>query len=139
MHRDIKPENILLTAAGKDCSNLIMLRFISKVVADKLYFVDDIKISDFGLATMFMHEGRERIMETCCGTLPYVAPEVQKKSYRGGPVDVWSCGIVLVTMLVGELPWDEPNVTCKEFRSWREHNITVNPWTRISTEALCKT
>ena len=63
---------------------------------------DNLKISDFGLATVFRHQGRERKMETCCGTLPYVAPEViKKKPYSAEPVDVWSCGIVLVALLAG--------------------------------------
>ncbi len=63
---------------------------------------DNIKITDFGLATVFRHEGKERELETCCGTVPYVAPEViQKKIYKGEPMDVWSCGIILVALLAG--------------------------------------
>lgn len=27
--------------------------------------------------------------------------------FRGEPSDIWSCGIVLIAMLTGELPWDE--------------------------------
>ena len=61
-----------------------------------------LKISDFGLATIFRHEGRERQLDTCCGTVPYLAPEViQKKPYKAEPIDVWSIGIVLVALLAG--------------------------------------
>ena len=69
-----------------------------------MYFfrVDVLKISDFGLATVFRHEGRERQLDTCCGTVPYLAPEViQKKPYKAEPIDVWSIGIVLVALLAG--------------------------------------
>lgn len=63
---------------------------------------DVLKISDFGLATAFCYEGRERQLDTCCGTVPYLAPEViQKKPYKAEPVDVWSAGIVLVALLAG--------------------------------------
>ena len=64
--------------------------------------IDVLKISDFGLATVFRHEGRERQLDTCCGTVPYLAPEViQKKPYKAEPIDVWSTGIVLVALLAG--------------------------------------
>lgn len=63
---------------------------------------DVLKISDFGLATLFRHNGKERMLDTCCGTIPYLAPEiVEKKSYKAEPVDIWSCGIVLVALLAG--------------------------------------
>jgi len=63
---------------------------------------DVLKISDFGLATVFRHEGRERQLDTCCGTVPYLAPEViQKKPYKAEPIDIWSIGIVLVALLAG--------------------------------------
>lgn len=65
---------------------------------------DNLKISDFGLATVFRHQGKERKLGKCCGTPPYVAPEIlQKEEYRAQPADVWSCGIILVAMLAGGL------------------------------------
>lgn len=76
-HRDLKPENLLLD------NN------------------DNLKISDFGLATIFSMQGKERLLEKKCGTLPYVAPEVLVRSYHAEPADVWSCGIILVALLAG--------------------------------------
>lgn len=36
----------------------------------------NLKITDFGLATVFRFKERERLLDRCCGTPPYVAPEV---------------------------------------------------------------
>ena len=78
VHRDIKPENLLLTEG------------------------EVLKLSDFGLATVFRHNGKERLLERRCGTMPYIAPEVLcKPRYNAMPADTWSCGVVLLAMLVG--------------------------------------
>lgn len=33
---------------------------------------------------------------------------LQWHGFRGEASDIWSCGIVLVAMLAGELPWESP-------------------------------
>ena len=112
-HRDIKPENLLLDAN------------------------DNLKITDFGLATLFCNAGTERMMSRSCGTPPYIAPEVLRaKPYRAQPADLWSCGIVLVAMLSGEVPWDEPSTICTEYAAWCSKKTTDPPWCRISIEPL---
>ncbi|XP_065055969.1 serine/threonine-protein kinase Chk1-like isoform X1 [Rhopilema esculentum] len=112
-HRDIKPENLLLDVAG------------------------NLKITDFGLATVFRYKEKERLLDRCCGTPPYVAPEVlSKKQYKAEPADVFSCGIVLTAMLAGELPWDEPSDRCKEYIDWKENRSYNTPWTKIDTIPL---
>lgn len=84
-HRDLKPENILLEQNMKS-----------------------IKIGDFGLSSI-MRDGK--LFETSCGTPNYAAPEVVSgKLYHGREADVWSCGVVLYTMLAGGLPFDDPYV-----------------------------
>ncbi|XP_042199916.1 serine/threonine-protein kinase Chk1 [Callorhinchus milii] len=107
-HRDIKPENLLLDER------------------------DNLKISDFGLATVFRHNNRERLLNKMCGTLPYVAPELLKrKEFHAEPVDVWSCGIVLTAMLAGELPWDQATDNCQEYCDWKEKKLYLTPWKKI--------
>ncbi|XP_028170305.1 non-receptor tyrosine-protein kinase TNK1 isoform X2 [Ostrinia furnacalis] len=79
-HRDLKPENILLDHH------------------------DNVKISDFGMATLFRHGSRERLLARVCGTLPYAAPEVlaaAARPYRAAPADLWAAALVLLAMLVG--------------------------------------
>ena len=81
-HRDLKPENLLL---------------------DKNY---RIKISDFGLS--YLGESIDSLIETPCGTPSYAPPEMLRgEKYNGVFSDIWSCGIILYTMLVGNLPCAE--------------------------------
>ncbi|KAF9430007.1 Chk1 protein kinase [Podila epigama] len=107
-HRDLKPENILLDASGT------------------------LKISDFGLATVFRHGGRTRPLETPCGSAPYVAPEVLQEEYCGDMVDIWSCGVILYVMMIGNTPWDLPSGESEEFSRYeRDSNPMYEPWNRL--------
>lgn len=82
-HRDIKPENILMDG------NM------------------EIKLIDFGFSAFVQHD---QLFSTKCGTPNYAAPEViTGLKYDGLKADVWSAGVVLYTLIFGQLPWTKIN------------------------------
>ncbi|TEB29201.1 kinase-like protein [Coprinellus micaceus] len=107
-HRDLKPENLLLDIKGT------------------------LKISDFGLSAVY------KLKESGENALPYVAPELASDSpYNAEPVDVWGCGVILFTLLVGNTPWDEPTMKSGEFVRYVNGSIFgEQPWCRIGETAL---
>lgn len=108
-HRDIKLENLLMTENGH------------------------IKITDFGVSEVFCgdHPGlasasssstpssdrgpSERSVQKSprksapgiCGSKPYISPEVLAKDQEYDPtkLDVWSCGILFLTLVLNGNPW----------------------------------
>ncbi|KAK4047311.1 Chk1 protein kinase [Microbotryomycetes sp. JL201] len=113
-HRDIKPENCLLTGNG----NLL--------------------VSDFGLATVFKMKGQTRLLKDRCGSPPYAAPELAHSApYAAEPIDVWSAGVLLFTLLVGNTPWDEPTRNSPEFAAFLDRSLLkTEPWNKINKGLL---
>lgn len=84
VHRDIKPENILITTAG------------------------EVKLCDFGLAKDLTTSAALTAAGTSVGTPHYISPE-QARGERDVDIraDVYSLGVSLYHMLVGQPPFDE--------------------------------
>lgn len=89
IHRDLKPDNLICT------KNYIL------------------KIADFGLAGI-VPDSADKILKTAVGTMAYMAPElfeIRKKAdgskYQGEPVDIFSAGVILFTLIRGIMPFEQ--------------------------------
>ncbi|XP_030745729.1 SNF1-related protein kinase catalytic subunit alpha KIN11-like isoform X2 [Sitophilus oryzae] len=80
VHRDLKMENVMLNPEKTQ-----------------------IKIVDFGLSNQYHPDD---FLRTHCGSPEYAAPELFITGRKYGPeVDLWSLGIILYGMVIGQLPF----------------------------------
>ncbi|CAH1759905.1 13506_t:CDS:2 [Entrophospora sp. SA101] len=110
VHRDLKPENLLFKDKSENA---------------------DIMITDFGLSKIV--KSADDILLTSCGTPSYVAPEVLLGVGHGKPVDIWSLGVIIYTMLCGYAPfWGENEAALLESILKGYYCYEEEYWTGIS-------
>ncbi|KAM5235497.1 testis-specific serine/threonine-protein kinase 4 [Ctenodactylus gundi] len=123
VHRDLKLENLLL---------------------DKR---ENVKISDFGFAKMVpsnqpVHSSSSykmncfsHLCQTYCGSFAYACPEILLGlPYNPFLSDIWSMGVILYTLTVARLPFDDTNL--KKLLRETQKDLTFPPNHNISPE--CK-
>lgn len=112
-----------------------------------------IRLCDFGFGKIF---DATKLLDTYCGSPFYAAPEmVTATPYRGPPVDMWSCGVILYAMLTGQLPfhcdtmpelfkkislahYTEPNTLSDDALHLIKALLCRNPKRRITAENVLK-
>ena len=78
---------------------------------------NNVKLADFGLSNI-MKDGI--FLYSSCGSPNYAAPElISGKYYNGASIDIWSCGVILYTLLTGSLPFNE-KATAKLYQKIKE-------------------
>ncbi|KAG0242853.1 hypothetical protein BGX31_011443 [Mortierella sp. GBA43] len=83
-HRDIKDENIVIDNDFK------------------------VKLIDFGSAVIIPRP-QGKLFDRFYGTINYASPEILKgEEYRAEAAEIWSLGILLYTILYGEVPFNDP-------------------------------
>ncbi len=95
VHRDVKPQNILVDEEGSG------------------------KVTDFGIARTLEQEGLTadgRVL----GTTDYVSPEQALGHAVTGQSDIYSLGVVLYEMLVGDVPFHGDNQVAVAMKHVRE-------------------
>ena len=79
VHRDLKLDNIIVDANER------------------------VKILDFGFASKC---AANDTMSYHCGTPHYMDPDlIQKRNYSGQAADVWALGVILFTLVAGQVPF----------------------------------
>ncbi|KRX03291.1 Protein kinase-like domain [Pseudocohnilembus persalinus] len=127
IHRDMKPQNILISANGV------------------------VKLCDFGFARAMSNN--TLVLTSIKGTPLYMAPElVQEKPYNH-TVDLWSLGVILYELFVGQPPFfttsiytliqliikdpvKYPDNMSHEFRDFLQGLLNKNPQQRIGWPQL---
>ncbi len=124
VHLDLKPQNVLLLS--KDDANPV------------------VKLCDFSHSYIAAEAGAELVPPTQVGAGKYMAPEVASgEAYRGESADVWSCGVILYTLLCGMLPfadadliasakWNRPEWFSTPLTSLLEQIFNTSPSARPS-------
>ena len=87
IHRDLKPENILIVNRNKKNN------------------YPNIKVGDFGMIKLLPKNTKQNKI---IRSLFYVAPEVFKNNYNE-KCDIWSCGVIMYTLLSNNKPFDGKN------------------------------
>jgi len=115
-HRDLKPENFLVHRES---------------VVQHMH----LKLIDFGTAKRY--DLNAMVTKIC--TPNYCAPEVLKPKFEpySAKVDVWSCGVMLFTMLSGRLPFHRDNQVelLKLVKKGKYEFEPKHIWSRVSDSA----
>lgn len=108
VHRDLKPENVLIDPSG-------------------IVKLTDFGVSDYGHEIPGDFHSSITLTTQLVGSPPYQPPEVQKLNgvdkakripYNPFLMDYWSLGIILFVMFYNNVPFQESDKKCQEYRDY---------------------
>lgn len=106
IHRDIKPDNLMITADGV------------------------LKIADFGLAKSMTPEAVTSDSGLIMGTPFYMSPEQAKGLHMDSRSDIYSLGVSMYCMAIGDVPFDAESVVgvlLKQISAERPDPCAIKP------------
>jgi calcium-dependent protein kinase len=110
VHRDLKLENFLYDSETSD----------------------NLKLIDFGFSRFFKDAGP---MNSTCGTLSYLAPEVLTADYSGSTCDMWSAGVISFILLSGSMPFHGSQKHKVESIYHGKYSMKPGVWKSLSSQA----
>jgi len=109
VHRDVKLENFLFDEPNGD----------------------HLKLVDFGLSAFY--RAGDAQLQSKCGTIDYVAPEVLKGGYTS-QCDMWSLGVVAFILLSGGMPFNGKHGDARRRIMQGSYNMREEKWAPISQQ-----
>lgn len=89
------------------------------------------KLTDFGCAGFFKSS---KLMNTQCGTPPYISPDVLSGKGYTEKCDLWSMGVIIWMLLIGRLPFRKEKDT-EIMKEIRTAELDWSDWVGISQDA----
>ena len=111
VHRDVKPQNVLIDSEGRA------------------------KVTDFGIARELEQDGLTKTGRVL-GTTDYVSPEQAMGKGVDARSDIYSLGILLYEMLIGEVPFQADNLVGVAMKHVNERMPDVQKERRDVSSAL---
>ena len=134
VHRDLKLSNIVINTVGSKGLNA------SEPAVE-------FQIADFGMSKHLSQDDGSCGKHTICGSPSCVAPEIlecpdvcqlsgKKQVHYGRKIDIWSCGVMLFTLLSGKQPFTGKGIG-DLFRAIKtgQIDLTGKAWAKVSAEA----
>ena len=113
IHRDLKPHCILLSTKENSAP---------------------VKIGGFGIALELESED-SFVTSSRIGSPHFMAPEIVNRQEYSKPIDIWSCGVLLYTLLSGSLPFTGKSERIFELISKGSYSMFSKQWSFISDSA----
>ena len=111
VHRDVKPQNVLIDAEGRA------------------------KVTDFGIARELEQDGLTKTGRVL-GTTDYVSPEQAMGQAVDARSDIYSLGVLLYEMLIGQVPFEADNLVGVAMKHVNEKMPDVQRHRRDVSSAL---
>jgi len=111
IYRDLKPDNVLIADDGHvKLADFGLSKALPEADLEGAHQVSDAtRVQSDGSITLESDTRTPKRLSSStrsgCGTLVYMAPEVVQKQDYGKAADLWSLGVVIFDMLVGQPPF----------------------------------